>query len=71
MDKYSVETGLNKDGMPVIKCSTEYYEELIQECRSMVRYSIEMGTFKMFARTYPGICVLANMPTISELFNSN
>lgn len=71
MGKYTVETGLNKDGHPVIKCSPEYYDQLIKECRAMIRVSTEMGTFKMFARTYPAVSVLATMPTMKEVLNDN
>ena len=71
MDKYIMETGLNKDSLPVIKCSPDCYDELIKESRSMVRVSIEMGTFNLFARTYPVICLLARMPTMAEVLNSN
>lgn len=71
MDKFTIETGLNNAGMPVIKCSPDYYDELINECRKMVNVSIEMGTFKTFAKTYPAICVLSQMMNIKEGLNSH
>ena len=71
MEKYTVETGLNTNGNPVIKCSKDYYNELVQECREMVRVSTEMGTLDIIARAYPAICLLATMPTVEEVFNAN
>lgn len=71
MDKYTVETGLNKDGIPVIKCSHAYYDELIKECRAMIKASSEMRTLDLFTKTYPAVSVLSTMPLMSEILNAN
>lgn len=71
MDKYTMEAGLNRDRLPVIKFSPDCYDEVIKECRLMVRTSVDMGTFGLFSRTYPAICLLATMPTMAEAFNAN
>ena len=73
MDKFTVETGLNKDGIPVIKCSPAYYDELINECRDMIESHKVAGTLSLrqFVKTYPAIANLALMPTMAENFNAN
>lgn len=69
MKKFSVETGLNKDLIPLIKCSPAYYDQLIIECRTMIKVAIENGRGKFLAANYPAICVLAKMPTVEEGLN--
>lgn len=55
---YTIEIGLASDGLPVIKCSPEIYEKLLEELDAMVRVQIEMGVFPAFARKYTAISAL-------------
>ncbi len=71
MSKFTAETGLNKDGIPVIKCSPAYYDELILECRSMIESHKRAGTLEIFIKTYQSIGNLALMPTMAEVLNAN
>ena len=71
MKKYSVECGLNHKGVPIIKCSPEYYEQLIDECRHLIHIAKQSDTLKNFLLDFPAIGALATMPKMSESINSN
>jgi hypothetical protein len=75
-DKYTIETGLNAKNQPVIVCSPEFYDQLIQDCRNI----FSSGDYKAFtdetekrlhremiAKAFPAIGVLATHPTVNEI----
>ena len=69
MDQYTVETGLTADGTPVIKCSPDFYDELVLECRELLEQSARQNNLKVFAEYLPAIAALASMPIIAETKN--
>lgn len=71
MSKYTMETGLNLDGQPVIKCSPDCYDELIKECRELLEVHRKSKSLRDFVKTYPVVSLLATMPTMAEILNSN
>lgn len=66
MAKYSVETGLTKEGIPIIKCSPGFYDELINECRHLINGAKANKELKPFIKKFPAIGALASMPTMEE-----
>lgn len=69
MDKYTIETGLTADGTPVIKCSPDFYDELVLECRELLEQSARQKGLKLFIEYFPAIAALASMPIIAETKN--
>jgi len=63
---YTIEIGLASDGLPVIKCSPEFYEKLFEELDAMIKVQIEMGLFPTFARKYTAISALTAYMKQSE-----
>lgn len=78
MDKYSLETGLNRKLQPVLVCSPDLYDELIAECRAFFEVMVKSApesmrgeALKKYCRLYPAIGLLAQQPMYSEIAESN
>ena len=71
MDKYEVQTGLNRVQNPVILCSPEYYDLLIDECRRIFQYARENGNLEQIIKEFPALAVLGQHPKFSEIQKGN
>lgn len=76
--KYVMETGLASDLNPVIKCSPEMYNLLIQEIDDLFEQLIMNGPaaekytrIRRVCKLYPALAVLRGMPKLSEIVKSN
>jgi hypothetical protein len=71
--KFYIETGLASDLNPVIKCSPDMYDQIIQECRNIVsdikKLPTEIG--KEEAKKIAALWILSTHPKCSEINKQN